>query len=573
MQKSESLYQLLLKRKTIIFIILGVFAILIGIIIKFFLLASNTQKEYFPYEHSIIFQNQLDRAHPAKMIDGKVFVPLDFVKESIDSTVTYDQSTQSVIVTMPRSVYQLPSEKLNYFMNEKKYKLDFPAIKGGGQTTWVAAEWIASVYPVKVTYQSSTGAVFLYKNGYKKQQAAVKADAKDKWTKLREKSSRTSPYYTKLQPSDKLFLMGKVGAYYKVRTAEGYGGYLPEQVVLKQNTKTVETKTKITKAPEVNQPSLPFQVVWDGIYVAEANPKMVDQLAGVEVMSPTWFKLKNKEGAIKNIASKSYVEQAHKNGDKVWALFSNDFDPDMTAQVLPSFEKRQSMIRQLIKFADIYEIDGINIDFENVYEKNGDDFTQFVRELVSYAHSAGLTVTVNVTFESGSGQWSKFFDRKELAKTADFLMVMAYDEHWANAPQAGSVASLPWVENHLKSTLQKVPADKLLLGVPMYTRLWKEEKQENGETKVSSESKTMKEAKQWMNKHHLKPKVDQSSGQHYVELKKENKVYRMWLEDGFSLKKRISLVGKYNLAGVSAWSRHFAEPSIWKEIEKDLNRK
>ncbi|EAM1016507.1 glycosyl hydrolase, partial [Salmonella enterica] len=144
----------------------------------------------------------------------------------------------------------------------------------------------------------------------------------------------------------------------------------------------------------------------------------------------------------------------------------------------------------------------------------------------------------------------------------------------AASPKAGSVASLPWTENGLKGVLEEVPAEKLLLGVPFYTRLWTEAKQADGKVKVSSRALYMSGAKKWIEERKLTPKLDEASGQNYVEYKdpKDGNTYKMWIEDTVSMKKRVELVEKYNLAGIAAWRRGFEEPEIWDAIQEGLNK-
>jgi spore germination protein YaaH len=241
-------------------------------------------------------------------------------------------------------------------------------------------------------------------------------------------------------------------------------------------------------------------------------------------------------------------------------LFSNAFDPELTYQAFKDFETRQKMIRELLHYSQIYDLDGINLDIENVNPEHGPLVTQFVREATPYLHEAGLIVSMDITFIAG-GNWSAFYEREKLARIVDYLAVMAYDEHWGSSPVAGSVASLPWVEENLKQLLDVVPHEKLILGVPLYTRLW--EVKDSGE--VSSTALSMDKVKEWLDKHQLTPSYDEASGQNYAELyvQEEQTTYKIWLEDELSLKKRAELADRYELAGVASWSRYFADETAW----------
>ena len=255
------------------------------------------------------------------------------------------------------------------------------------------------------------------------------------------------------------------------------------------------------------------------------------------------------------------------------ALFSNGFDPELTHQMLSSSEQRMDVIKQLLSYVDLYQLDGINIDFENVNIEDKELLVQFVRELTPLMHEKDRIVSMDVTFISLSENWSMFYDREELSAIVDYIMVMAYDEHWANSPKAGSVASLPWVEEGVQRILQEVPNDKLILGLPFYTRLWIEETNENGEIKVSSKTLSMEKAEEWIKEKGASVIVDEKSGQNYVEVKEDKTIYKIWLEDKFSIDKRIELMKKYRLAGVAAWRRGFETEEVWESIHEKINKR
>jgi spore germination protein YaaH len=291
---------------------------------------------------------------------------------------------------------------------------------------------------------------------------------------------------------------------------------------------------------------------------------MIPEMNGVNIVSPTWFELKDETGSIGNLASLEYSRWAKAKGYQVWGLFSNAFDPDLTHAAFKDFETRQKMIRELLHYSQLYELNGINIDIENVREEDGPLVTQFVREATPYFHEAGLTVSMDITFLA-EGNWSAFYERDKLAEIVDYLAIMAYDEHWGSSPKAGSVASLPWVENNLQKILEIVPNEKLILGIPLYTRLW--EIKDSGE--VSSKSQSMAQIKEWLTTNQLTPTYDPATGQNYAELYVPDQAttYKVWLEDVQSLTARTNLAVKYDLAGVASWSRYFADHTAWTALQ------
>jgi spore germination protein YaaH len=228
------------------------------------------------------------------------------------------------------------------------------------------------------------------------------------------------------------------------------------------------------------------------------------------------------------------------------------------------------MIQQLLVFAETYHLQGINIDFENVRTSDKANLVQFVRELTPLLHEQGLVVSIDVTPKSNSELWSLFLDREALGRTVDYMMVMAYDEHWATSPEAGSVASLGWTENAVKRIIEEdgVPSNKIILSMPLYTRIWTGQ---DGE--VKSKAVGMDKVKDIIATKKLTPKFDQASGQNYVEYKEDSVLNRIWIEDATSIQSRVKLMHDLDLAGVATWNRSFQTASIWPIIDEAINKR
>jgi spore germination protein YaaH len=301
------------------------------------------------------------------------------------------------------------------------------------------------------------------------------------------------------------------------------------------------------------------------VYTRRSNPSSVPDMNGLDIISPTWFQIQNSKGDLMNRAYSSYEKWAHEKGYKVWALLSNDFqDADMTSKFLKDDKAIENFTKQILAYASLYNLDGINIDFENFYQKDRDLFTRFVEIITPKLKEQGLVVSVDVND-------IPCYDKKALSQIVDYVMYMSYDQHWRTSPVAGSVAQVSWQERILKRVLQEegVPKEKLLLGLPYYTRLW-EEKTEGGAISLSSVALTMEEAKRTIIENDAEPVWDEESGQFYAEYEKDNSRFRIWLEDEKSINLKSSLVHKYNLAGVCAWSRNFVSEDIWDVLYHNL---
>ena len=263
-----------------------------------------------------------------------------------------------------------------------------------------------------------------------------------------------------------------------------------------------------------------------------------------------------------------YVQDAHDKGYKVWALVSNSFNPDMTKVFLTDESAQDRTVRQLLMYTALYDLDGINIDFENVYDDDRDRLTAFVARLADKLKEQRVVVSIDATVPSGVPMWSNCYDRAALANLVDYYMVMTYDEHWRTSPVAGSVASIGWVERGIVNTMQYVPKEKLLMGVPFYTREWRE----SDSGRVRSSTMWMADVENRVAQYGLTPQWMEDVGQHYIEYGDGNYRYRVWIEDAKSLELKADLVKKYELAGVAAWRKGFEKPGIWDAVHVALGK-
>ena len=294
-----------------------------------------------------------------------------------------------------------------------------------------------------------------------------------------------------------------------------------------------------------------------------------DKIAGLDILSPTWFDVADADGNLTNKAERAYVDEAHAKGYRVWALVTNSFDRDLTREVLADPRARQNVIRQLAVYSLIYDLDGINIDFENVYDEDKDRLTAFVGEMSDLLRQMGLISSIDVTVPAQSSYWSLCFDRKALAEKVDYMMVMTYDEHWAACPVSGSVASLPWVETNIEKMLKLVPKEKLLLGIPLYTREWIETN-DGGRIKTRSKTLWMEDVDALIAEKKLTPTWLAEAGQDYLSYEEDGKTHRIWIENAKSIQKRLSLVHKYELAGAASWRKGFETDDIWPIYQEYL---
>ena len=535
-------------------------------IIYFYLLAE--QVPVAREVDSLIIEDQMVGTGKFIREGEEVLVPFHIFQEHLDPSALWHSEEKTLVITTADKVVYLEEDRLSAQVNSLPVDLRFPVRMEGGQP-FVPLSFLADFYDVKLEVFPEENRVVL--------QQLNQPFMTGKVTKNRGILHRgPSLRYPALEGLDRdtpLVIYGEEQGFYKVRGSQGELGYLHKGSAALGDIQVLHREEKDRFVPW-RPTGGRINLTWEHIIRSNPDPEELPEMPGVNVVSPTWFHLKDEEGNLTNLACMDYVNWAHQREYQVWALFSNNFDRDLTLSVLGSPEKRQYMINQLLIYADLYQLDGINLDFENMYLEDKENFVQFTRELAPLLHEKDMTLSVDVTFISTSVHWSQIYDRKALAQAADYIMVMAYDEHWGSSPTAGSVASLPWVERNLEAILEEVPPEKLVLGVPFYTRLWQEEEKEDGDgIKVSSRAYSMAGIENLLKEKGVEPEWDERTGQYYAEFTTEEGRFRTWLEEETSMASRIHLVRKYDLAGVASWRRGFERPEIWHVIEDILTQR
>lgn len=549
------------KKLLILLLLLALINISIFITINY--LPSLQQTEMNTSDDTHIYYMGKKIEHNALISDGKLYLPFKFIQENIDSTIQWNEEKQLAIITTDKEVYHIPLGKSEGLLNLKPFSFTYPIIEHDNEI-YLPVDPISSFYEIELKHHEDKSIVTVHNLNEPIQQGQV-----NKTTKIRKNPSLTSPWLEEIELGKEVNILREDKGWYWIEDSDGRIGYVDKNRIDLTDIK----QTEVVK--EKQQPWNPLGeeiiLTWEYATYKTADPKDINKLSGVHVVSPTWFHLQE-DGLVSNKADLEYVQWAHKNNYQVWGLFSNSFDLELTHQMLADPELRIKVIKQLLSYAELYDLDGINVDFENVYLKDKELLVQFMRELTPLMHEKDKVVSIDVTFKSTSETWSLFYDRKKLGEIADYVIVMAYDEHWSGSPTAGSVASLPWVENGLKGILEDVPSEKVILGVPFYTRLWTETIAEDGTKEVTSQALSMDKAQEWIAEKNAKVQYDSKSGQNYVELIEGNITYKMWLEDGQSMEKRIDLMKKYDLAGIAGWRRGFESENFWNEIVHYMKR-
>lgn len=484
--------------------------------------------------------------------DGIYYIKLEAVKAEIDRDIYYNKDEGRVIITTPSSVVRLDADGSS---DTEGLALNF-AVYNTDDGVYLPTELIGRVYGYKITRSEKNGILSLDK-GYK-------TGTVGKDTRLYADTDK-GEYFAKLKKGTPLYIYddGTDGMrLVKALSDEDFGlvGYIPEKCISDIGEERTENTEKAVKAADSR-----INLVFDQISnAAGAAVTMSNGLPeGVNVLCPTWFSFKDAGGEIVNKANADYVEWAHKNGAAVWGLVTDNFDAAVSHAVLTDDKTREYAIKQLIAYADTYDLDGINIDFEALPKTDGEYWIQFLRELAPVCHSHGLTLSCDLFVPR---PWSLYYDRKEVGETADHVIVMGYDEHYGGSDTAGSVASLGWSLAAAEDTLAAgVPKEKLILGIPFYTRIWTEK---DGE--LTSAAYSMSAAEELLNENNASFSYDEKTGQNYAEFTDGEGRHRCWLEDEQSIKKRVQLAVKYELEGIAAWKLRMEKDGIAHTICSEL---
>lgn len=300
---------------------------------------------------------------------------------------------------------------------------------------------------------------------------------------------------------------------------------------------------------------------------AEGNAALESIVAntqGLNTISPTWFSVIDNAGTISSLASADYVNQAHAMGLEVWGLIDNFNTNADTLTFLSDTQVRTNIINQLMEQADVVGLDGINLDFESITEEQAPHYVQFIRELSIACRNRGLVFSIDNPVPM---PYNQYYDRKEQGIVADYVIIMGYDEHYSGDTEAGSVASLEFVKNGILDTLEEVPAEKTINGIPFYTRLWTEP---FGGGNLTSEAMGMQSASDYVVANGMDTYWDETLGQTVATLETEEALYSMWLEDEQSIAEKMKLVQEYQLAGVAEWKLGLEKASVWSVISQYL---
>lgn len=483
---------------------------------------------------------------------GGIYLPFSTIAKTIDDTIYYDKVATKVIITTHDKVIKMKLDENKMFVNLEEQEIATP-VKLKNDSIYVDVGLLKDIYDIIVDYNEKTQTVSI-------DRASGKSPIQFNNTYVYSDISTKSKVLSKLKKGSTVMVYDKSlvhNRWYKVKTEDHVIGYVAKNNVdfVSQEEKEEENLPKSDKK---------YTMFWQ--YGSNLNT-LGEKIEGVNVVAPTWYELASATGEISSKYSQAYYNQAKANGYEIWPIITNGIDsasytPEETSLMLNSEQARETFIQNLLQICLENQLDGINMDFESMKTEDRALYTQLIREMSPIFRSHHLKVSVDTYFV-------EYIDRKNVGAACDYMILMGYDHRGAWSSVSGPIAEIPWVEENIVSLIEdsKIPAHKIILGVPFYTRLWIEKE---GEDKPTTKVYTMADCQEFLEFYHLTSTYDESAGQNYVEHKKGSITYKLWIEDETSVKERVKLVNKYQLAGISGWRKGLETDGTWDVISQNL---
>lgn len=515
--------------------------------------------EYFNLtdENSVaLIQNGELLEEQAVLIGGEPYAAYTYVESQLNSCFYWDEETKGILLTTSGGVQTLlPGDAAI-----AKTPGGQPAVQQESDgTVYILLDVVKEYTDLDYAYYSDPNRVVIRNEWDGVEQATVQSDT----AQVRQKGGIKSLILADVQKGDTLLYLENLDNWCKVMTADGYTGYIQTEDIsepedIEARTAKKDSYERITRDHKIN-------LVWHQSTSTESNDAMAEmtaEMTGVNVISPTWFSVTDETGTISSLASADYVKLAHEAGREVWGLIDNFNEAFDETTDLAYASVRSRIIEQLLAEAASCGMDGINVDFENLKEAGIPHYLQFLRELTSAAHAQNLVVSVDTPVPQA---YTMYYQRGEQARFVDYMIVMAYDEHFAGSEEAGSVSSLPFVQQAVEEMTRVMPADQVICGIPFYTRVWTEK---FGQSAITSEVLGMDGAKNYAKENQMTETWDASLGQNVATVETSDARYTIWMEDEQSMEEKLKVIQSADLAGVAEWKLGFERADIWSLISE-----
>lgn len=512
----------------------------------------------------LLLENRLSRK-TARVFEGSVYLDIPTIEEELEIAFYTDDINDLLIYNMPESMIIAQNEENILVKDGNSEEKAYKTYINTGGTKYVALDFLKEYCGIYFSYYDNPSRVVVHF----RQGDYLYVEAKEAGC-IRTSGDIKADILYETKAGEKLVFMDIAGnGFYKVMTADGIVGCILKKDTVK--TGYMEQTYGVIQY-EYSHRLLDEKVVmgWHMVTVKAANQYVEERIRnsdGLNVISPTWYRITDGEGNFTSLAEKSYVDKAHELGVQVWALI-DDFGKDAdTYSILSDTYKRHNLVERLLSEAEIYGFDGLNIDFEGISEKTGVHFIQFLRELSIGCRKAGLILSVD-NYASRSA--NRHYDLASQKDVVDYVIIMAYDEYGAKSDSYGPVASYSFVYNAIYNTNELVPEQQIIVGVPFFSRIWMTSV-ENGNATLSSKAVSMGVALDEAEKNNAVVEWQNDKKLNYAEYKVDETTYRVWLEDTEALAAKMELIRESNVAGVAAWRLGLENIEAWDVINKYIS--
>ena len=542
-------------------------------------------------DHEVVRENadvtEAEGAEPApipgRVYDGQYYIEYSVVRDRINGRFYWDPNENVLLYTLPEGNVTVEVGSRDYTEVTEQKSADYDILKTEGRTAYIALPFISEYTNMEYeVYEDPVPRMVITSRWGESETAVIKRD-----TEVRYRGGVKSPILTEADKGAKVTVLGDEDDWMRVGTEDGFIGYVKTNALKDITTETISRDFEEPVYSNISK-DYTINMAWHNVTNQTANSYVLENIAGTKgltTIAPTWFSLADTEGNVSSIADPDYVNYAHQSNIEVWAVL-RDFHGgissyDETYEVLSYTSKRTKVINQVIAEAIETGVDGINLDFELISSACGEHYIQFVRELSVKCRQNGLVFSVDNYVPQ---PYNEHYDLQEQGIVADYVVIMGYDEHTEGSYEAGSVASISYLENGVSDALAMVPAEKLVAGVPFFTRLWFETPKTEAElaeeagteaaqyaNKVTSTAYGMSEAADVLSEAGVQAAWDETTMQNYAEWEADGGTYQIWLEDRQSLEAKLKVIAENNLAGVAEWSLGMEDPSVWDLILQYVN--
>ena len=546
-------------KKTFITVILLFVVFVLAMLLNNYIILDNNEKTNLIINNKNVTSNLKNDIYIDEDI---IYLSEADVANFFDKYIYLDEDINKIITTYDKKIAEIGFNDNIININGSNKEIYASAIEHDGQVYLPISE-MSDVYNVEIQNITETKVVTMDSLDREQKRAIV-----NKNTSVKSSTNFISRTVDRVKKGDAVIIISTDGKYSRIRTANGKLG------VIKSNRLENEFSIRENMEDE-KQITGKVNLTWD--YYSEygsAPDRSGTTIDGVNVVSPAFFYIDEDGKLQENIGNsgKSYIKWAHDNGYKVWPMVSNAYAAreslDITSNIMNSYENRKQLIEDIVAKCIEYDLDGVNIDFENMYAEDKDKYSRFIIELTPRLKEIGMVTSVDVTAPDGGETWSMCFDRHVIGNVADYIIFMAYDQNGTSSTKPGTTAGYNWVRLNLVKFLQteEIEPEKLILAVPFYTRIWTTNSA--GEI-VGRSTVDMKDINSIIPAGVTK-KWDDELKQNYVEYNDGANKKQIWIEDVDSLKAKISLIKDNNLAGVASWQKGMESDDVWQMIKSEL---